>query len=316
MTDDIDWSRATAFWLGAALVAMASMIAAAGLHGLSIRLNWPATATMVGIFAALALAYRHYRGRAEDGRLAVALGTLCSIMVAGSAGGVISQVGQTLAFPTNDSWLAAADRLLGISCIDLIAAATAVPGLPMALGVLYMLSIPLIILSVIALSFLGREQRAWELCAAFGFCMVVATVTSSLFPAAGAFEYLQVPAELQARLPGASGDYHLAMFHVLRSASSYELNPFRLQGLVTFPSFHTAMALMTAAAWRDDRLLCWPMWLWNGAVIFSTVPIGGHYVVDLAGGLICWLLIFRWQSIRAWASSLRPVRSPEVSPAA
>jgi membrane-associated phospholipid phosphatase len=311
-----DWSRVAVFWLGASLFAMMGMIAAAELGGLSIHLNWPATMTMLGIFSSLAIGHRYYRARPQDAQLGVALGTLCSIVVSGSAGGVISQVGQTFAFPTIDAWLAAADRHLGLSCVDLTAAMAAVPGLTLVLAVLYALSIPLILISVVALAFLGREQRAWELCAAFAFCMVVATVTSAIFPAVGAFEYLPVPADIQARLPNGAGDYHLEMFYQLRAASSYELNPFRLQGLVTFPSFHTAMALMTAAAWRDDRRLRWPMFLWNAAVIVSTVPLGGHYAIDLLGGLACWLLIFRWRAIGAWLSPLRRLRSPQVSPAA
>jgi membrane-associated phospholipid phosphatase len=295
---------------------MAGMTAAAMMAGLSVRLNWPATMTMVSIFAALSLGHRYYRSRPQDTRLGLALGTLCSVILSGSAGGVISQIGQTFAFPTIDPWLAAADRQLGLSCIDLIAAMAGVPGLMLVLALLYALSIPIILVSVVVLPFLGRGQRAWELCASFAFCMLVATLTASFFPAAGAFDYYPVPPDLQARLPSMAGDYHLAMFHQLRAATSYELNPFRLQGLVTFPSFHTAMALMTAAAWRDDRLLRWPMFLLNGAVIASTLPIGGHYVVDLIGGLASWLLIFRWRSIRTWLALLRPVPSPEVSTAA
>lgn len=54
------------------------------------------------------------------------------------------------------------------------------------------------------------------------------------------------------------------------------------------------MALMTAAAWRDDPHLRGPMIVWNAGVIVSTIPIGGHYVVDLAGGALTWFLVYRF----------------------
>jgi membrane-associated phospholipid phosphatase len=313
MTDDKYWSRAAGWCLCTTLVAMVGMIAAALAYGLSIRVHWPAALLILSIFAALAFGHRRYGSRVEDRRLGTALGSLLAISAAGSAGGVISQIGQTFAFPTVDSWLLAADQTLGLSSQNLIAGTVAVPGLTSLLAIVYALSIPLILLSVIALSLLGRSERAWELCAAFAFCMVVATVISSLLPAAGPFEFLPIPPDLRSQLPGNAGDYHLVMFHQLRGATIFELDPFRLQGLVTFPSFHTAMALMTIAAWRDDPRLYRPMLLWNLAVICSTVPIGGHYLVDLIGGFASWLLIFRWPSIHAWARRSWPFGPQRIS---
>jgi membrane-associated phospholipid phosphatase len=93
-------------------------------------------------------------------------------------------------------------------------------------------------------------------------------------------------------LPENSGVYHLADLYELRSTGHFVIDPFRLQGVVTFPSFHVAMAAMTVAAWRDDRRLRWWMLYFNLVVILSTVPIGGHYLIDLPAGLLCWAVIF------------------------
>ena len=66
------------------------------------------------------------------------------------------------------------------------------------------------------------------------------------------------------------------------------IDPTQLAGVATFPSFHTALALMTAAAWRDVPRIRVAMFAWQGLVIISTIPIGGHFVVDLIAGAACW----------------------------
>jgi membrane-associated phospholipid phosphatase len=172
---------------------------------------------------------------------------------------------------------------------------------------MYFPSVILLFLTALLLSILGRAERLAELCSAYGFCLAVATICSVLLPASGAFEYLGLEPVFGADLPPGSGVYHLEALHALRSTTHLAINPFGLHGLVTFPSFHTGMALMTAAAWRDDRFLKWPMFLWNGLVIVSTVPVGGHYVVDLIAGAATWFLIFRYGA--RWAEALVDLRS-------
>ena len=73
-----------------------------------------------------------------------------------------------------------------------------------------------------------------------------------------------------------------------------------MTGVITFPSFHTIMALITIQAWSWHRALKIPILTWNLAVIFTTLPIGGHYFVDLAAGGLVWL---GWNRIAAWLTT-------------
>jgi membrane-associated phospholipid phosphatase len=60
---------------------------------------------------------------------------------------------------------------------------------------------------------------------------------------------------------------------------------------------------MTAAAWRDVRSVRLPMSIWQGVVILSAIPIGGHYLVDLLAGSLCWAFVyFLWRFVldREW----------------
>ena len=284
--------RSSARWLGVLVVTALLVVMAAVQRGKSFSVAWGGAVFILALFGALGIAFARSLRRPEDHRLANAAGSLLTLFVAGAAGGVVSLVGQTFAFPLIDAPLAAADQAMGASAIDIVRAVVAVPLLPEVLHLAYFTTVPLIFLSALALAVLGRGERVWELCAAFCFCMLVATLCSLFLPAAAPFEYLGMPAELRAELPDHAGVYHVAAFHELRATRQFEVDCFELQGVVTFPSFHTAMAAITAAAWRDDRRLRWPMLGFNLVVILSTVPIGGHYLVDIPGGLACWALFF------------------------
>jgi membrane-associated phospholipid phosphatase len=75
----------------------------------------------------------------------------------------------------------------------------------------------------------------------------------------------------------------------LRQAGVAILAIHDLEGVITFPSFHTIMALLVVQAWWWNRFLRLPVLGWNLAVIFSTLPMGGHYFVDLIAGALLWL---------------------------
>ena len=59
-----------------------------------------------------------------------------------------------------------------------------------------------------------------------------------------------------------------------------------MQGLVTFPSFHTSLAIITTYAVRGIRFVTLPVAILNGLVIVSTLPEGGHYLIDVIAGAI------------------------------
>jgi membrane-associated phospholipid phosphatase len=285
--------------------ALAAVLLAAPHAGLRISFEVSPTLKAVGIagvFALLAL-----RARELAPRVSMFAGTYLVLWGGGLAGGVLCMVAPMFNMPMIDPSLAAADRWLGLTSADVIRWVIDVPFAPKMLYAMYFPSVILLFLTALLLSILGRAERLAELCSAYGFCLAVATICSVLLPASGAFEYLGLEPVFGTHLPPGSGVYHLEVLHALRSTTHLLINPFGLHGLVTFPSFHTAMALMTAAAWRDDRFLKWPMFLWNGLVIVSTVPVGGHYIVDLLAGAATWFLVFSYGA--RWAAALVNLRS-------
>lgn len=284
--------KSALFWVVAITLAALVVILAGVACGLRIGFSARGSALAATVIGGTGLAATLSRGFLP--RISTALGSFSVLTFVGVAAGVLSMVGQMFALPLVDGSLAAADELIGVQTLDVVRWVVQFRGAPAMLSMVYQLTVPLIFVSAFALACLGRNQRVWELCTAFGFCLFVATIVSMLFPAAGAFEYSGIGRSYGALLPGGAGVYHLKSFHALRGATDLMIDPMHPEGLVTFPSFHTAMALMTAAAWRTDRYLRGPMIVWNAGVVLSAVPIGGHYIVDIVAGAAVWFAVFRF----------------------
>ena len=279
-------------WMTALLTAFALVLCAAPLADLRVSFDLVPTLKTLGILAVFAVLA--VRARKLAPRVSMFAWSYVVLWGGGLAAGALCMVAAMFRFPLIDPWLAAADRSLGISTVDVLRCIVAVPFAPQLLYSIYFLSVLLLFLTALALACLGRAERLFEFCAAYAFCLAVATTCSLPLPAAGAFEYFHLAPVFGSRLPPGSGVYWLEALHAMRSSSSVVINPLGLHGLVAFPSFHTSMALMTAAAWRDDRFLKWPMFAWNGLVLVSTIPVGGHYLVDLIAGALTWFAIFRY----------------------
>jgi len=294
-----------ATWFIGLVASLLLILCAAPAAGLRVSFDpIPTTKalSLLGVFALLA-----WKARTIMPRVALVASSFVVIWGGALAGGALCMIAAMFRFPLIDPWLAAADTWLGINTVDVVRLVVAIPFAPKLLYSIYFLSVVLLFGTAFALACLDRAERLWEFCAAYGFCLLVATLCSLPLPATGAFEYLRLDAVYGSRLPPGSGVYWLEALHAVRSSSSMVINPLGLHGLVAFPSFHTGMALMTAAAWRDDRFLRWPMFVWNGLVLVSTMPIGGHYIVDVMAGALTWFVIFRYGA--GWTGAMLSLRS-------
>jgi membrane-associated phospholipid phosphatase len=79
---------------------------------------------------------------------------------------------------------------------------------------------------------------------------------------------------------------HVPHFHALRAGTLHVIPLGRgSQGLIAFPSFHAALALLVAYAVRKNRWTFIVACVLNFLVILSTLSEGGHYLVDVIGGI-------------------------------
>ena len=203
--------------------------------------------------------------------------------------GIISLVGLRYHYPLIDNALAKSDRSLGIDLPATISWFAAHPALSTLLGLAYDSSFLQLLGLVVLLSCLRRMDKLWELAFVCSLTIVASTTISIFWPAIGAFAYFDYPTDILEKLPTDAGTYHLAKFEYYRNAAAPVLSFNSLQGVVTFPSFHCCLALMTIFAVVGTGWLFRIVAAWNVLVMISTLPIGGHYVTDLAGGALLWL---------------------------
>jgi membrane-associated phospholipid phosphatase len=58
-----------------------------------------------------------------------------------------------------------------------------------------------------------------------------------------------------------------------------------IDGIISFPSLHAAVAVIVPFTLRWNRPLFWPVVVLDGVMLVSAVPSGNHYLADVIGGL-------------------------------
>jgi membrane-associated phospholipid phosphatase len=123
-------------------------------------------------------------------------------------------------------------------------------------------------------------HRLWEYTATVALAGSLSIVFLWAMPAVGPWawyhdRYTQLPPE-----PG-----YLAELYALREGQLRDLE--HVHGFLNFPSFHTVFALLIAWTLRGHGPLSVFAWTLNVMVVLSTVPVGWHYLTDVAGGALC-----------------------------
>ncbi len=214
--------------------------------------------------------------------------TLSSLILAFSMIAVaLALLGTRSPAPIADPWLTAADEILPFSAIDVVVSTKYLP--EWAIWMLrksYVQTGIYLYLSLNALLLTGREASAWRMFLVWGWIFLAISLMAFASPALGVFSQLTV--EQVEHLPKGAGRYAMRSFHDFRNATEPVLALGHASGVITFPSFHVACALVLAQAWHGFRIIGLLSKLLAGIIILSCVPIGGHYLVDLAAGAAVW----------------------------
>ncbi|TIP05968.1 MAG: PAP2 family protein [Mesorhizobium sp.] len=187
--------------------------------------------------------------------------------------------------PLMDQTLAALDAAIGFdwrAFLDLMNSQSIVAGALVfayhALG----RQIPLLLI------FLGFTQRP-RLTEFIALLAISGALTGALMwfvPAAGAYAYFHPQLTDFGNFTARAGMWHFTELMRIRSGEPFDLVVTRAEGLVTFPSYHTALGIMIVYALRDYRWLFWFVGCLNAVMIVSTLPEGGHHLIDVIAGVV------------------------------
>jgi membrane-associated phospholipid phosphatase len=195
-------------------------------------------------------------------------------------------------FPMMDAMLASADRFLGFDWNAWTAWGRAHPVIWNAQAAAYDAMHPE--LGIVVL-YLGLRQRAKRLIVSLFVGGIITIAVSWFVPAVG-------------HLPNAS---HVPVLLALRAGHLLDVAP---QGLISFPSFHTTVALLLTAGLSGERWLFPIACIVNGTMVISTISMGGHYLMDVLAGIIIAGVAIHLAS--RWFSSASGIAVPETAPVA
>jgi membrane-associated phospholipid phosphatase len=183
-------------------------------------------------------------------------------------------------FPLVDDDLIAIDKLLGFQWLDVWSLVQAHGATHWWLNLIYYsLDWQPFLISVL-LFVIDRGDRCWTMINAWVGGLVLATLIFPIAPAKGALIYYDV-----ARGTGLHPSAFFRIMQGIRDGSIRAIDNHSVVGMVTFPSFHAAAGVYLAwGAWSVPWLR-WPFLMLNGAMIISAIPIGGHYLIDIVGGI-------------------------------
>ncbi|MFM9960690.1 MAG: phosphatase PAP2 family protein [Planctomycetaceae bacterium] len=180
--------------------------------------------------------------------------------------------------PLVDAQMMRFDAACGIHLPSIVEWAKQHPAMQRVLSFAYSTMLPQTALIIAVLGFANQRRELQGFVRQFLLSSLVVLAAFALWPAAGPFVgYDYPPACDQAR--------YLAHFESLRSGERTLITWRDAEGLITFPSFHTAWALLLISAVRRNRWLLAPSVLLNLAVIVSTLTTGWHYFADVCSGV-------------------------------
>ncbi len=176
--------------------------------------------------------------------------------------------------PYADPWLAAADARMGVHVPTLVAWTSAHPLVSRLAAFTYFTFAPQLLLTVFALAALRERERLWEFAFHFHFCLTVTIAALAIWPSMCAAPYYGfTPTIDYARAITQITGFHDGSLTMIRFDD--------LEGLVSFPSFHVAGAMLVTWAFRHRRRIVIPLMLFNTGLAISTVITGEHYAVDV-----------------------------------
>ena len=211
------------------------------LIGLAISL------TFVALYAGFAYANAWSQAR-RDPQVMFVLGSTAQIVLITVVMSPLTYVAAAANFPLQDGNLLALDRALGLDWEGYIRFVNDHPLLADWLSYGYtMIRWPLFAIPVV-LAAAQRYVRLQAFTLAFGLALIATTIISALVPAIGVYQEIGLdPASLVNLHPQAYLD-QVRDLGPVRAGALRELDLFGLAGIVTFPSFHAASAVLYAWA--------------------------------------------------------------------
>jgi len=235
-----------------------------------------------GLFLVVSLFYRFVR---RDDFIYLFGQVATQWLTAAALLGVLSYVSARLSFPLTDETWIAIDRAIGFDWRAYITWVDHYPFLTFLSSTAYISSGPQMMAMVVVLFLYKKISHIQRFLLTFLFTGIVTIFFAAIFPAVAGYVHYNIDVSHYANLHPIAARIHEAPYLAMRNHTTDVLT-FPMQGIITFPSFHSALAIVLIyASWpvRWLRALAIPL---NILVLFATPIDGGHWLTDVLGGVV------------------------------
>ena len=287
--------RACVIWSAVILLSIVDVLLC---HRLQLRFsNWGHLLLAGVVTGGLALFYR-LSGRSAPLARAAHWTLLWLVFV--NAGAVLTYAAAAYGGATHDAELSAIDLALGFDWVRWSDFLAPHRDLRFLLWLSYLSLFPQILISIFWLSWRGLDDFNYELLLNSFVSLLITTAIFLLFPALGPLQ--------------GGGQPGLPVLLALRGGGPLSFDMTQLQGLISFPSYHTVLAVLLTWAQRRSPLLV-PFAVVNGIMLVSIPTFGPHYLIDIVAGVAVAALAILMTAIMAAANRATRVAKP-ISPVA
>jgi hypothetical protein len=247
-----------------------------------LRVDLPSVAARLAVAVAVGLVAAYYGLSGRSARLAATLLCVAELIALEIFATIFNYLAIRIGFPMADADFAQWSRMLGFDWPAYNDFIMSRPWLAITLHLLYLSSVPQILIAVLVLGFTGRLAALLEFVVVLSVTSIATVTIGAMLPGLGAHHFYGVPDHGAASfVPGiiAAHDGTLTV-----------LTMNMVEGLVVFPSYHTVISLALIAAFWPIRALRHVGLVVNLVLIAGCPVWGSHFFIDLPAGFLVWLI--------------------------
>jgi membrane-associated phospholipid phosphatase len=267
-------------------IIVAAMLAAicAGYWAAGLSLDIWTCRYVVPIVPLCAAIAWFYRTRRPDPWIAQGAESVAQVLAILLAGTLLTYAAAAACFPYRDHELNATDIALGFDWRAYLNFVNAHPWLGLLChGAYFSIKLqPVLIIGALVVT--GRFHRLRQFALVLAATLAITIFIFMFTPAAGAFAHLGLTAADTPHFTPSMTYEQLKQLDGVRSGALQVIRFDQLEGLIAFPSFHTAAGVIAMWALWPCRGLRWWVIALNAAMITATPVDGAHYFVDVAAG--------------------------------
>ena len=201
-------------------------------------------------------------------------GNYAALWVAFSAAGAISTyLAATFAMPLRDAQFIAIDASMGFHWLDWYRFIQAHRAIELPLFIAYFTFLPQIIVSILYFAHTEQTSRNTEMIWIAMPALILTTIVSAVLPAIGPYVHY---------FGRQTADIVVLMSLRAGGAHTFVVN--RLEGIITFPSFHTVLAITFIYVHRPPSRSFVPVAILNALMLLGIPSEGHHYLIDVISG--------------------------------